>query len=92
MIKRAKGKTHYSYFGSNTDYTYKDIHVELDDLSTRLDEIDNYEQSLVDKRNQDLQKAKDAFKLIKTTFNMNDSQARDLIYNLYNNRYSLEAD
>ena len=90
MIKRAKGKTHYSYFGSNTDYTYKDIHVELDDLSTRLDEIDNYEQSLVDKRNQDLQKAKDAFKLIKETFNLNGSQARDLISNIYNNRYSLE--
>lgn len=89
MIKREKGRTHYSYFGSNTDYTYKDIHVELDDLSTRLDEINKYEQSLVDAKAASLQKAKDAFKLIKDTFNMNDSQARDLISNIYNNRYSL---
>lgn len=89
MIKREKGKTRYSYWGSNTDYAYKDIHVELDDLSTRLDEIDRYEQSLVDAKAANLQKAKDAFKLIKDTFNMNDSQARDLISNIYNNRYSL---
>ena len=89
MVKREKGRTHHSYWGSNTDYTYKDIHVELDDLATRLDEINKYEQSLVDAKAANLQKAKDAFKLIKDTFNMNDSQARDLISNIYNNRYSL---
>ena len=89
MIKRAKADKHYSYFGDYCDYIYKDIHVELDDLSTRLDEINKYEQSLVDAKMASLQKAKDAFKLIKDTFNMNDSQARDLISNIYNNRYSL---
>ncbi len=89
MVKRAKGRTHYSYWGSNTDYTYKDIHVELDDLATRLAEINKYEQSIVDAKAASLQKAKEAFKLIKDTFNMNDSQARDLISNIYNNRYSL---
>lgn len=89
MIKREKGRTHYSYWGSNTDYTYKDIHVELDDLATRLAEINKYEQSIIDAKAASLQKAKDAFKLIKDTFNMNSSQARDLISNIYNNRYSL---
>ena len=89
MIKRTKANKHYSYFGDYCDYTYKDIHVELDDLATRLDEINKYEQSLVDAKVLNLQKAKDAFKLIKDTFNMNDSQARDLISNIYNNRYSL---
>lgn len=90
MVKRAKGQHHHTYWGNGyNDWTYKDIHVELDDLATRLDEINKYEQSLVDAKAASLQKAKDAFKLIKDTFNMNDSQARDLISNIYNNRYSL---
>lgn len=92
MIKREKGRTHYSYFGSNTDYTYKDIHVELDDLSTRLDEINKYEQSLVDAKNNELLKAREAFKKIQEAFDIDADEAKDLVYSMYNHRYELEAD
>ena len=94
MIKRAKGNTHYSWFshGSYADYTYKDIHVELDDLSIAIPKIDGYEQSLVDKKNSDLLKAQQAFKKLQETFNLSASEARDLICSMYSYRYSLEAD
>lgn len=92
-VKREKGKYHSSYWGNGYyDWTYKDIHVELDDLSTRLDEIDNYEQSLIDAKNNELLKAREAFKKLQDTFNINADEAKDLVYSIYNHRYELEAD
>lgn len=93
MIKRAKGQHHHSYWGNGyNDYTYKDIHVELDDLSIAIPKIDGYEQSLIDKKNSDLLKAQQAFKKLQETFNLSASEARDLICSMYSYRYSLEAD
>ena len=92
-VKREKGKYHSSYWGNGYyDWTYKDIHVELYDVNQIIEEAEVYEFALKQKQEDDLVKAKEIFKLIKTTYNLNNSEARDLIVKMYDNKYSLEAD
>ena len=92
MIKRAKGKHHYTYWGNGyNDWTYKDIHVEFynDDLDARIKEIDNYELEKAKAKDAALDRGKEAFDLLKSTYNLTDYQVRDLVTFMHNNRYTL---
>ena len=92
MVKREKGKHHYSYWGNGyNDWTYKDIHVEFynDDLDARIKEIDEYELEKERSKQNSLNSAKEAFKLLKDTYNLDDYGARELLCVMYNNKYSL---
>jgi hypothetical protein len=101
IFKKKKGKYNSSYFGKgHYDWTCSKITLNFFNENEyscfpglTFDEmIENIEQQIIEQKNNENAKklrAKEAFKLLKETFNLNDYETRDFIKYIDNNRYSL---
>ena len=95
-IKRKKGKSHYSHFGTYTDYTYSGFNVWLwedktfhTDVESRLAEIDRLDAERKDAATRKLNAAKEIFKMIKEKLDVDDYGARSFLDYMKEHKYSL---
>ena len=90
-IKRSKGKTHYNWFGSSTDYCYKDFCVWLaEDLDKEIAEIDASIARATDREAARLALAKGVFAEIKKQIGAKDDyEVRSFIEYMNKVKYSL---
>ena len=95
-IKRKKGRSHYSHFGTYTDYTYSGFNVWLwedktfnTDVESRLADIERLDAERKDAATRKLNTAKEIYKLIKEKLGTDDYGTRDFIDYMKANKYSL---
>ena len=96
-VKRKKGRSHYSHFGTYSDYTFVGFSVWLwedknfqTDVETRLAEIDQLDLERQDAEARKLAQAKEIFKLIKEKIGTDDDyRAREFLNYMREHRYSL---